>query len=290
MGSSIDLARVERRRVLGGPRPSHQSVRCFTSSVSFGTISCRSPTTPRSQNSKIGAFGSLLIATIVARALHADLVLDRARDAAGDVELRRDRLAGLADLGRVRVPAGVDDRARRGDRAAERLRQLLDEREALRAAEPAAAGDDHVRVLDRRAVRLLVRLLDHRRLGREVLERRRAAPRPRPRRRSRPGRTLPGAEERRAAASPVQPTSTYDASRSSAGRLPTSVPPSRDEVDEIPVQAGVEPRGEAGGDVGGQHRGREEHGVDSPRRGRAARARRPAAAAAAPRAPASSAT
>ena len=31
-------------------------------SVSLGTILCRSPTTPRSENSKIGAFGSLLIA------------------------------------------------------------------------------------------------------------------------------------------------------------------------------------------------------------------------------------
>ena len=31
-------------------------------SVSLGMILCRSPTTPRSQNSKIGAFGSLLIA------------------------------------------------------------------------------------------------------------------------------------------------------------------------------------------------------------------------------------
>ena len=60
------------------------------------------------------------------RALHADLVLDRAGDAAGDVERRRDRLAGLPDLGRVRIPAGVDDRAGRGDRAAERLRELLD--------------------------------------------------------------------------------------------------------------------------------------------------------------------
>ena len=34
----------------------------LTASVSFGRILCRSPTTPRSQNSKIGAFGSLLIA------------------------------------------------------------------------------------------------------------------------------------------------------------------------------------------------------------------------------------
>ena len=47
-------------------RPRHlRYARARTSSVSFGTIWCRSPTTPRSQKSKIGAFGSLLIATIV---------------------------------------------------------------------------------------------------------------------------------------------------------------------------------------------------------------------------------
>ena len=105
-----------------------------------------------------------------ARALHPDLVLDRAGDADRDVELRRDGLAGLADLRRVRVPARVDDRARRGDRAAERLGELLDEREALRPAEAAAAGDDHVGVLDRRPLALLVGLLDHRRRQREVLQ------------------------------------------------------------------------------------------------------------------------
>src|SRR3978361_484259 len=46
----------------------------------------------------------------VLRVLHPDLVLDRAGHTGGQVELRRDRLAGLADLGRVGVPAGVDDR------------------------------------------------------------------------------------------------------------------------------------------------------------------------------------
>src|SRR3954471_11105811 len=39
--------------------------------------------------------------------LHADLVLDRAGDAGRQVQLRRDRLAGLADLGGVGIPAGV---------------------------------------------------------------------------------------------------------------------------------------------------------------------------------------
>src|SRR3989440_184025 len=54
------LAQVERRRKVR--RPGHARRR-RTSSVSFGTISWRSPTTPRSAYSKIGAFGSLLIAT-----------------------------------------------------------------------------------------------------------------------------------------------------------------------------------------------------------------------------------
>src|SRR5206468_6195542 len=57
-----ELGRRERRGVV---RRFHAARRCSTSSVSLGTISCRSPTTPRSQNSKIGAFGSLLIATTV---------------------------------------------------------------------------------------------------------------------------------------------------------------------------------------------------------------------------------
>ena len=51
------------RRVVGRAHR-HPALRVFTSSVSFGTTECRSPTTPRSQNSKIGAFGSLLIAMI----------------------------------------------------------------------------------------------------------------------------------------------------------------------------------------------------------------------------------
>src|SRR5205807_7124418 len=59
----------------------------------------------------------------VLRALHPDLVLDRAGDTGREVQLRRHRLAGLADLRGVGVPAGVHHRARRRDRgvAAERL-------------------------------------------------------------------------------------------------------------------------------------------------------------------------
>src|SRR5581483_5447764 len=58
------VRRGERRRVVGRPRHP-EPFRWRTSCVSFGTSWWRSPTTPRSANSKIGAFGSLLIATIV---------------------------------------------------------------------------------------------------------------------------------------------------------------------------------------------------------------------------------
>src|SRR3954452_8396565 len=76
----------------------------------------------------------------VLRGLHADLVLDRAGDARRQVQLRRDGLARLADLRRVRVPAGVDHRAGGGDGgvAAEGLGPLLELVEALGVAGGAA--------------------------------------------------------------------------------------------------------------------------------------------------------
>src|SRR5581483_7597907 len=61
------LAGVDRRRELdrrGGHWVTQPPFFALTASVSFGTILFRSPTTPRSENSKIGAFGSLLIATM----------------------------------------------------------------------------------------------------------------------------------------------------------------------------------------------------------------------------------
>src|SRR3954470_7695458 len=72
----------------------------------------------------------------VLRGLHADLVLDGARDAGREVQLRRDRLAGLPDLAGVRVPAGVDHRAGGGDGAvaAERAGEGLQLLEAVRVA------------------------------------------------------------------------------------------------------------------------------------------------------------
>src|SRR6516164_1514827 len=53
------------------------------------------------------------------RVLHPGEVLDRAADADGDVELRGDDLAGLADLPVVRRIAGVDRGAARAERGAE---------------------------------------------------------------------------------------------------------------------------------------------------------------------------
>src|SRR4051794_23063244 len=94
-------------------------------------------------------------------ALHADLVLDSARDPGGEVELRRDGLARLADLGGVRVPAGVDHRSRRRDRATQCLGELLAELEALGLAQAAATGDEDVGVLDVDVGAALLATLEH---------------------------------------------------------------------------------------------------------------------------------
>src|SRR4051812_6936206 len=107
----------------------------------------------------------------VLRGLHADLVLDRAGDPRRQVQLRRDGLARLADLGRVGVPARVDHGARGGDRAAHRTRELLERLEALGLAEAATACHEDVGVLDVHVGAALLAALDHRGLeavGREL--------------------------------------------------------------------------------------------------------------------------
>src|SRR5579864_6013978 len=80
--------------------------------------------------------------------LHANGVLHRAGDADGDVDARPHRLAGLADLHRIRHPTRVDHRAASTDSPAQRARQVFEQREVLRPAEPAAAADDHLGVLE----------------------------------------------------------------------------------------------------------------------------------------------
>src|SRR4051795_3036362 len=117
-----------------------------------------------------GRVGVLVDGHDVLRGLHADLVLDRARDARGEVELRRHRLAGLADLGGVRPPAGVDHRAGGGDGAAERAREVLERLEALGLAQAAAAGHEDLRVLDVHVGAALLAALEHLGLLRVRLE------------------------------------------------------------------------------------------------------------------------
>src|SRR5690606_17567271 len=77
------------------------------------------------------------------RILHAGEVLDRARDADRDIDLRGDDLAGLADLIVVGDIARVHRRAARADARAELVGERFDDRvEILAVLERAAARDD----------------------------------------------------------------------------------------------------------------------------------------------------
>src|SRR3954447_3434384 len=108
------------------------------------------------------------------RRLHARAVLDGAGDPDRHVELRRDRLAGLADLVGVRVTASVGGCTRGTDRRAETVGELLDEREVGAFAEPSPTRDDDGRFGELRAATFLLGdpVEDLRRLGR-VADRRR---------------------------------------------------------------------------------------------------------------------
>src|SRR6185437_6770292 len=73
--------------------------------------------------------GSLLVLVDgddVLGALHAHQVLGGTRDPTGHVDRRLHRLAGLADLVRVRHPAGVDDGAAGTGGAVQQLCELFD--------------------------------------------------------------------------------------------------------------------------------------------------------------------
>src|SRR3954453_184070 len=106
----------------------------------------------------------------VLRGLHADLVLDGARDPGREIQLGGHRLARLADLGRVGGPARVDHRAGGRPGAAHPAPQLPEGLEALGLAEPAAAGHEDVGVLDVHVRAALLAALDHHCLRRVVLE------------------------------------------------------------------------------------------------------------------------
>ena len=116
------------------------------------------------------------------RVLHAGEMLDGAGDADRDVELRRDDLAGLADLPVVRRVAGVDGGTRCADGGAELVGDRQDDfLELLGRAERAAAGDDD---LGRGQLRTVA-------LGQPVLDEGRQAGVGRGRRTSRPAPSRP---------------------------------------------------------------------------------------------------
>ena len=124
-------------------RYEQRALRRRISSVSAGTISRRSPTMPKSAKAKMGASGSLLMATMQSRCLHAGLVLDGAGDAAGDIEPGRHGLARLPHLHLMLLPAGVDHRSAGRHRGAELIGQSLDECEVLLVADTPATGHYH---------------------------------------------------------------------------------------------------------------------------------------------------
>ncbi len=149
--------RDERQRSAGGPRAPRvgRSVATQPARARSSSRSAGADLEQVADDEEVGEFGDRGVGVAVdgddrLGRLHPDLVLDRAADPEREVQLRLDDLAGLADLLGVRDPAGVDGRARRPDGAAERLRELLDEAEALRAADAATAGDDDPGLLDRR--------------------------------------------------------------------------------------------------------------------------------------------
>src|SRR5215813_6268551 len=76
------------------------------------------------------------------RGAHARQVLDRARHAEAEIELGRDRAAGLADLEAMWPPAGVHCRARGADRGADDAAELFEDHVVLGALHAAPAGDD----------------------------------------------------------------------------------------------------------------------------------------------------
>src|SRR6266487_3617637 len=78
-----------------------------------------------------------------AAVLHARQVLDRARDAHGDVELRRDDLAGLPDLPVIRHEPRVHGRARSPHRRAQLVGERFQDLEVVPRAHSAPARHHH---------------------------------------------------------------------------------------------------------------------------------------------------
>ena len=111
--------------------------------VSSGRNSRRSSTIPTSATWKIGALGFLLMAMMNGLPFDAGQVLERAADAAGQIDLRLHGLAGRADLARFLQPLGIDHRARATHRRAQRLGQFLGDRDIVLLLDAAADRDQH---------------------------------------------------------------------------------------------------------------------------------------------------
>src|SRR5699024_11069350 len=101
---------------------------------------------------KDGRVGILVDRNDGARILDAGEMLDGPRNTDGDVELRRDDLAGLADLEVIGHVTGIDGGARGADGGAEFVGERVDDLEILLAANAASAGDDTRRRLQIRAL------------------------------------------------------------------------------------------------------------------------------------------
>ena len=92
-----------------------------------------------------GSLGVLVDADDEVGGAHAGQVLDSAGDAAGNIQLGADGLAGLANLMGVGDPASVNGSTGGADNAAQSISQRLDGGlEALGAAQATAAGHDDV--------------------------------------------------------------------------------------------------------------------------------------------------
>ena len=88
-------------------------------------------------------------------------MLQRAADPGGEVDLGLDRLARLSDLVAVRDPPGIDGRAGGADgRAADLVRQLVEDRERVRPTQPSPSGQHDLRVFEPGPARRLFVALD----------------------------------------------------------------------------------------------------------------------------------
>ena len=137
-------------------KPIDATRRARNASVSAGRNSMASAMMPTCANSKIGAFGSVLMATISVGSLDTDAMLDRTRNAGGDIELRPDGLAGLADLPVRGDPALLHQRPRAAIFGAENLGQIFDQLEILHRAQAEAAGDHDIRIGELRLIGIAI--------------------------------------------------------------------------------------------------------------------------------------